>query len=212
MWATSPTYAVIIAYLSWMVFCWIKIWSCGSACGKTHPALAVLFLTVQRVCLVIFAFVGMHLLDIVLRLCFLDLIGYGSFSYIAAPVIFCVFLGVLYIVRCAFTAPAWTTLLAFGGMAGVYLWMSAFAASPRLSAALHAGVSLTVLLTLVDALWRRAVRARRENGGGVLSPPIWDISPLMGRVTGARGCTAVLLLLSVELVLQFEGLSLLCWL
>lgn len=218
MWAITPTYAVIYGLLSWVLLCWERIWLGAEPRKPANPVLALLFATIRRVFLLAYAFFGMYLLDIAARICFSGLIGYGRVGYIAAPVALSVSLGVLYIVRCAGIAPAWMDLAAFGGMAGVYLFMTVHGSGDGLRSALYVGVGIAMVSSVVDALFRNG-KTLMPNSGAVprqwspaMSGPLWDWSPTYKRMMDTKVYIGILVLLSVELVLLMEGGSLLYWL
>ncbi|MCK5861528.1 MAG: hypothetical protein KAH38_03520 [Candidatus Hydrogenedentes bacterium] len=201
----TPIFAVIIGILSWVVFCWVRIWL-GSFQVNSNNSLCVLLSSVTRgFFLVLYTFLGIFLLDIAFRICFLDFISYGSFSYVIAPVILCTSLGILYIVKCVFVAPTWTTLLACGGTIGVYLYLSVTAPFQQLDSSLSVGSGLVVIATIIDVFWTR----KRPV---IMSPPLWNVSHKFNRIITAKVYVGILVLFSVELVLLFEGLSLLYWL
>jgi len=233
LWAITPTYAVIYALLSWVVLCWERIWFGTESRKKSHSIRALLSRMIRHVFLMIYAFLGIFLLDVVIRICFSGLISYGRFGYVAAPVILCSGLGILYIVRCGFVAPAWTTLASLWGMVGAYLYITASGSGHLLREALYAGAGITIILGALDAIIRTSKsragnhRGRLEDGTRPKEPdvyrgrdqwaiesslPLWDLSRAYNRVMNAKVYTIILLLLSIELVLLFEGRSLLYWL
>ena len=230
MWAITPTLAIVFAYLSWAVFCLARIWFFPLRPARFGFIAAALALVIRRAFFTIYAFLGLFLLDIMARFCFLGLISYGSFRYVAASVLLCTTVGILYIFRSVFLSPTRKELLAFTGMAGAYLYMSAVAPVPELRVSLFLGLGLSLLLTFTEILetgvrrrreWKRwragekdkqGVRNETPEGGILFAPPVWDLSRKFSIFAGAKMYIILLILLSAELVLEVEGFSLLCWL
>lgn len=194
MWAMTPATMLILALLSWMVLCWVRIWAWG------FPVEIL-----RRVFLSIYAVLGLHLLDVVGRLCFSGLIGFGSFRSVALPVILCAGLGVLYLIWSTFVTPTWPGLLTFLGVGVAYGLMTLNDSSLGLNLPLGVGAGLTLLFNGIDA-----IRCRRR-GGERSSPPMWDWTVPFNRWMKPKTYVFVLLLLCAELVFMVEGRSLLFW-
>lgn len=228
MWMITPTFSVVIVLLSWMLLCWIRIWSFTPGPGRLGSLCSAVLRVTGGVIRVLYAFIGMYLLDIMARICFLDLFSYGRFGYIATPVLLCLIVGTFYIICSTFVAPSWTTLLAFGGMALPYLYLTTRVPSPELRTALYFGISLSLFFSFVE-LFRAGVKwgtkrtrsETRETGelheaassnNLLFFQPIWDLSSKFRFLKSAKVYALVLIIISIEFVLQFEGLSLLYWL
>ena len=233
MWTFTPTFAITIAFLSWVVFCWLRIWFYTPQWTRRSFIASACVLVAHRIFFTCYAFAGLFLLDIVARLCFSNLVSYGSLSYLAAPALLCALPGALYLFRTTLLAPTPKELLGFAGMFVTYLYVSMAAPIPDLRAALFTGLSLMLLFTAADigkgALqWKRKGADEKakeaedaaDNGmpdlktesSRVLVSPIWDLSHKFRAFSGAKLYFVVLLLLSAEFLLQLEGRSLLCWL
>jgi hypothetical protein len=211
MWAITPTYAVIIAFLSWALLCWMRIWSAPVTARNPNSVSAA----IRRVFRILFAFLGIYLIDIIVRLLVLDLISYGSFRDIAAPVILCTALGIVYIIRGVLISPDRINLLSFGFMVGAYAWLSATQSYPQLRNSLYLGMGLALFLSIMDMIRDRRIRMQDEPGGKepgaartTLGTPVWDVSHRFAPLTTPIAYVVVLVVISTELVLQFEGLSL----
>ena len=224
----TPTHAVVIVFLSWMLLCLIRIWSFTPGQGRFGVLVSVVLRITGGVLRVLYGFFGLYLLDIVARICFLDMFSYGRFGYIATPILLCLVVGTLYIVSSTFVAPSWATLLAFGGMATTYLYMTTMIASPELRISLYVGISLSLFFSFIE-LFRAAMKwgathrrsETREAGslheeassnGLIFFRPIWDLSCQFRFLESAKGYALVFIVISIEFVLQFEGMSLLYWL
>ena len=153
-------------------------------------------------------------------------------SYVAAPVFLSTGLGLLYILR-LLVAPDWKTVLSFGGMTAAYFYTTMTGSFQELYIPLVVGIGLIIGSNVLDIIWRRKeilgsnAGVRKEDApttakrhfdrisrwpNAALSKPFWDVSSRVGCIADTRFYIIVLALLSAELVLLFEGLSLLFWL
>ena len=213
MWMITPTHAVVIALLTWMLLCWIRIWSFTPEEGRLGTLLFAVALVLSGVIRVVYAFFGMYLLDIVFRICFLGMFSPGRLGYIATPILLCIAIGVLYIVCSTFIAPSWVNLLAFGGMALVYLHMTIMVPDPQLRIALHVGIALALIFGFIELSIKWRENRQFPSSESVLSSqPLWDLSHKFNYFAATKPYAIVLFLISIEFVLELEGMSLLYWL
>jgi|GEM_PF-1098517 len=213
-WVFTPAQIVVTALLSWIGLCWGRIWTFREGLPEVRTLPGFVLHVLRKSVMTGYAFLGMVLLDGAIRICFLDVLSYGKWSYAAAPVLLGVGLGIFYVVRSSFLSPSWTTLATFGAMGVTYLYRTLTASSAgALSLALWAGVGLSVALELTDAAGRRA-RAKRGDmsGASIVSPPLWNCSARFYSLVNGKVYAAVLLLLCAELIFRVEGMSLLYWL
>ena len=175
-----------------------------------------------------YAFMGLWLLDLTIRFCFSGLISYGRFANIAAPAVLCAATAGVYLFRGVFFAPPRGELTAFAGMVAAYLYLTLAKTEPRFRLALYAGIGLTLLAIPMEILALRfggvpsgddkrsgqdqGNVAGSVNGLKFLPPPVWDLSQRVPLFRGWFLYVTLLVLLSVELVLQMEGQTLLGWL
>lgn len=220
MWLITPTHAVVIVFLTWVLLCWVRIWSFTPGQGRLGTLLSAVLTPVRGVVRVLFAFFGMYLLDIVIRICFLGMFSYGRLGYIIVPILLCIVLGASYIFCSTFLKPSWATLLAFGGMAPVYLYMTIMLPTPELRISLYVGVVLALVFSVIEIVWvgitwgttHKQDSTNNLSNAVVFSRPIWDLSRKFTFLAGAKVYVYGLILITAELVLQFEGMSLLYWL
>lgn len=227
MWAMTPTFAVIIVFLSWMLLCLIRTWSFppGPHAGFVHFSL---HFCLGRFFQVFYAFTGLYLLDMAFRFSCLGLISHGRFGNIAAPLLLCVLIGSLYILCGILAAPTRSMLLVFGIMASVYLYMTSVIPAPELRLALFIGWAAAMPLTFFEIVraglrlrsTRRSEIPRLNRQAGhrtlsatkhVFSPPAWDLSNTLPCSAGGKTYAFILALIGVEFVLQFEGMTLFLW-
>jgi hypothetical protein len=226
MWTHTPTYAVVMLFLTWMFLCLVRIWSLPfrPTAGTTYAAL---YLLLTRCFHLFFAFMGLYLIDLACRICFLGLFDYGRVGYIAAPVLLCAAVGAAYILCGMLAAPTRGMLLVFGVMAAAYLSITLLMPSPPLRLALYAGGALAFPITLIELflMWRngrssrdrnqetvQAEAAMRSSGKKPFLAPVWDLSRTRLCAAGWKTHAAMLILIGVEFVLHFEGMTLLLWL
>ena len=226
MWTITPTSSVLIVLLSWMLLCWIRIWIPMIVPAGSGIIYSGVSLLISRPLRMLYAYLGIFLLDIAFRICFSGVISYGCLGYVAVPVLLCAVIGALYVFCSTFIAPSRTTLLAFGGMLSVYLYLSVAMPLSELRISLTTGIILTLFFCFFEifrAVMKRGVESGeqekdRADGHGetdlnciVFAQPLWDISSKFNYLTGTKIYIAVLILISVEFVLQIEGISLLYW-
>ncbi|HOK89382.1 MAG TPA: hypothetical protein PK379_05105 [Candidatus Hydrogenedentes bacterium] len=208
MWAITPTTSLIYAYLSWAGFCLARIWFFPLHPWRFGWMIALPALVARRAFFAFYVFMGLFLLDLTIRFSFSGLISYGRFLNIAAPALLCATVGLLYLFRGVLLAPTWGELVAFSGMTGVYLYLTLASPDPPLRLALYAGIGLMFAVTPVEWFARRAA----PGDAGAIVRPAWGLSPRMALFRGAMLYVVVLLLLSVELILELEGYTLFWWL
>jgi len=228
MWVITPTAVVIYAYLSWALFCLARIWFFPLKPDRLGFAAAALALVIRRIFFTVYAFLGLFLLDIMARCCFLGMISYGGIRYVAASVPLCTLAGMSYLLRGVFFSPTRKELIAFAGMTGVYLYLTAAVPAPALRMALFAGLGFTLFITILDICQaarrggeaKRRQAGRKDSRGGnaeaageriIFAPPVWDLSRKLTLFAGAKMYVVLALLLSVELVLELEGYCLFYW-
>jgi hypothetical protein len=224
MWLITPTSAVVIVFLTWVLLCWIRIWSFTPGSGRFGIVCAAGHHVIRGAIRVLYAFFGMYLLDIVIRICFLGMFSYGRLGYVIIPILLCAGLGIAYIFCSSFIAPSWATLLAFGVVASTYLYMTLKMPEAELRIALYVGVALVVPLTCVEIVWtilKGHVANKKSTGQNtddlgqttekhdIFSRLLWDISPRFKFLKGAKIYAIMLIIITLELILQFEGMSLL---
>jgi len=224
MWLITPTHAVVIVFLTWVLLCWIRIWSFTPGPGRFGIVCAAGHHLIRGAIRVLFAFFGMYLLDIVIRICFLDMFSYGRLGYVIVPILLCAGLGIAYIFCSTFIAPSWTTLLAFGFVASTYLYMTLKMPEAELRIALYIGMALVLPLACVEIVWatlKGHVANKKSTGQDtdnreqtpkkhdIFSRLLWDISPRFKFLKGAKIYAIMLIVITLELILQFEGMSLL---
>lgn len=226
MWTHTPTYAVVMLFLTWMLLCLVRIWSLPfrPTAGRTY---ASLYLLLTRCFHLFFAFMGLYLLDLACRICFLGLFDYGRIGYIAAPVLLCLAAGAAYILCGMLAAPTRGMLLVFGVMAAAYLCITVILPSLPLRLALYAGGALAAPITVFELflMWRherlfpgrnpetaRTDAAMRFTSETLFLTPVWDLSRTRLCAAGWKTHAAMLMLIGVEFVLHFEGMTLLLWL
>ncbi len=227
MWLITPTHAVVIVFLTWVLLCWIRIWSFTPGQGRFGIVCAAGHHIIRGAIRVLYAFFGMYLLDIVIRICFLDMFSYGRLGYVLVPILLCAGMGIAYIFCSTFIAPSWITLLVFGVVTSIYLYMTIKMPAAELRIALYTGVALVLPLTCVEIVWAifkgnaANKKSNEQNTDNRKQAPerhdifarfLWDISPKFTFLKGARIYVIMLIVITVELILQFEGMSLLFWL
>lgn len=220
MWLITPTSAVVIVFLTWVLLCWIRIWSFTPGSGRFGIVCAAGHHVVRGMIRVTFAFFGLYLLDIVVRICFLDMFDYGRLGYVLAPILLCAGLGIAYIFCSTFITPSWATLLAFGIMACIYLYLTIKTPSAELRTALYISMIPALLFSSVEIFWTaikgRALydqaKAQTMENNVTFSRPLWDLSKKFKCLAGAQLYAIMLIVITLELILQFEGMSLLFWL
>ncbi len=216
MWLITPTSAVVVVFLTWVLLCWIRIWSFTPGSGRFGIVCAAGLHVIRGMIRVVFAFFGLYLLDIVVRICFLDMFSYGRLGYVFVPILLCAGLGIAYIFCSTFIAPSWATLLAFGIMACIYLYLTIKTPSAELRTALYIGMIPALLFSSVEILWTamkgRALYDQTTEKSVTFSRPLWDLSRKFKYLAGAQIYAIMLIVITLELILQFEGMSLLFWL
>ena len=216
MWAITPTFSIIIAFISWGVFCWAHIWFFSLPSKDNDFFVTAVFLLIRRIFYVIYTMIGLILLDSIFRILFLHPISYGSFRYIAAPILLCTTVSLIYLFRSAFIAPAWSELLVFLVMAGIYLFLSPSSLLPPWRSPLAAGIVLSTIFTVADLISGRQYHRKKNPESsakpGFLPPPAWDISQRCSFLFGAALPVILMISLSLELILHLEGLSFFPWL
>jgi len=239
MWTYSPTLCIAVGTVTCVLVLTGQVWfDKQRRTGKDYDCAIVL--TGRRMMRALLAFMGMFLIEAAVRICLSPLIGFGSFArYALASVILCILLGILLVIGTVFVAPTWKTLTVFFAMLGAILAMSIASYTgadqvgyEHLLYAGVAGIGSTLVLDIVDFSIGLAKRMKLagekpgtnskekshetarlfKNPGEIMARPIWDTSRAFKLVLDTRLHVVMLALFSAELVLLFEGLSLLFWL
>jgi hypothetical protein len=223
MWAFSPTLLVIVGTIACVMLLWGQIWfDKQNKTGEKYTC--PIFLLFRGVFLTFMAFIGVFLLDGVIKLYFTDLLSYGSLKYIIATSILCTGLGILLIIGAVFIAPTWKTFLAFGIMLVAALYIDIASISDNsleytdfLLIPFSIGLGIELILTPSDLFYRVLSRKERSKISfkrlqEALSPPLWDKSPRFKKIFNTKAYLITFAVFVVELILLFEGLDYLIWL
>ncbi|MHA1369327.1 MAG: hypothetical protein ACTSWN_04735 [Promethearchaeota archaeon] len=250
MWTYSPTFAVIVGTITCVVLLWANIWfDKVRRTGKKYTS-AVYFFG-RRMFYVIFAYLGLFMIDMVLRICFSSIVSFGNFAkYALSAVILCSILSIVLIIRTIFTAPTWKSLIVFFVMLvgtfslTIFSFMGGDVNSEDMFYILYVGLGLEVVLNLIDffhsilkrkkkgesiklQIVQKKKKPKKESDKGkgkeneeiiiirdlstLLSPPLWDLSRNFKKIFNMRTYILLFAFFCAELILLFEGLSLLCW-
>jgi len=238
MWTYSPTISVAIGTITMVLVFSGQIWFDKKRReGKDYDCAIVL--TGRRMVHATFAFMGLFLIDAVLRMCLSNIVSFGNFArYALAAVLLCSVLGALLVIGTIFTAPTWKTLVVFFAMLGatLSLTIASFTGETQIEFqhvfyAGAAGVALTLVLDVVDFFHALAKKIKRDgnttdndqkgrqreilalfkNPAAIMSQPLWDASKRLGKLMNTRVFLVVFALFCAELIMLFEGMSLLVW-
>ncbi len=189
-------------------------WSKTTKPGERYTCPLVIGL--RAILFVVLVYYGLLLWDAVVKVGFLGILGYGNFSYQLTPLILMALLGSFMIIGGAFVAPTRASLVTFGAMVVYTMYHLQVTTLTFTEGESKEIFYMPVLMNLAIlfvveglALLYRAIRKRRPV---LEARRLWDISASFKRIASRRTYIILWILFSVEWILEFEGLSLLCWL
>jgi hypothetical protein len=226
MWTYSPTLVVIVGTITLVLVLWGHTWF-DKQRREGEGYTCVLVLMGRNLFHAVFAFAGLFLIDAVLRICFSSVVSFGSFTrYALASVILCSVLGIMLILGTVFITPTWKTLAVFFVMLGSFLFVtiSSFSGAGQvefedLLYVIATGAGLEAILDIVDLVVGFAKKKKKgekvnilKDSGSVFSPPLWDLSLRFKKIMNVKVYLVLFAFFCAELILLFEGMSLLSWL
>ncbi|MHA1340106.1 MAG: hypothetical protein ACTSRZ_19680 [Promethearchaeota archaeon] len=219
MWMLTPTYVVIISLLSWIFFLWGKIWFGhlkiipNREGNKIIFIKNLLFIGMRGFFFILYSFIGLLLIDLSIRIPLTPIFGYGSVCYIIDPILMSISIGVIYLFSTVFVAPTYKTIISFIAMTIPYIYYSLTSTLlDNLYIPLIYGVCFELVLNLIEILKKTRDKQRKlpltiEN---IFALPLYDKSKSFKKMLNIKTYIIVLLLLNIELIIMFEGLTIFC--
>ena len=166
---------------------------------------------------IFYATLSLFLLDIIYRLINTELLSFGHPKYYLTAVIltsiYCAYL----MIGTVFSAPTWKTIVTFIAMcsASVFVLISSKTdeAIGVLEVGLYpfiTGVAVEVILNIVDISMKQ--KKAPAEGKLSLSKPLWNLSDKLHPIYSIKGMVGMYLMFCAELILLFEGTTMLYWL
>ncbi len=216
MWSLTPLFGLWAGTIMMLFLLMGTIWwSKSTKPGERYTC--PLVVSLRAILFVVLVYYGLLFWDAVVKVGFLGILGYGNFSYQLAPLILMAILGTFMIIGGAIVAPTRASLVSFAALVAYsmyYLQVETLSfiggdeSKPIFYIPVIVGIGIVVVVEGLALLYR-AIRKRRPL---LEAKRLWDISASFKRVASRRTYIILWILFSVEWILEFEGLSLLCWL
>jgi hypothetical protein len=223
MWTFSPSLVVIVGTIFSASLIWNRIWygKISQSEQKSHHPVYLIGRGIGRT---LYAFVGLLLLDSVLRICFSNLLSYGHFKYALSSVILGIFFGIYLLIGTVFMAPTWKTLVTFIAMVGAMVYLGILSITSEdvdytdlILITLAVGLIMEIIENVGDFLYR----SKRQDGTQkivlsqiftTVSPPLWNTSKKLSSLFTLKIYFIIFMIFFFELMLLFEGLTIFVWL
>lgn len=222
MWTFSPSLVVIIGAIFSASLIWNQIWF--GKISQSQQKFHLVYLIARGIGRTSYAFIGLLLLDSVLRICFSNLIFYGHFKYIFASVILGSAFGLYLLIGTVFMAPTWKTLAIFISMVGTMVVLGVLSIysenidyTDLIFITISFGLGVGLIVNIVDILYQnkqknQTLKLKFSQVTQIQTPPLWDISLKFSQYFSVKIYFIIFIIFFFELMLLFEGLTMFVWL
>ncbi|MHA1339129.1 MAG: hypothetical protein ACTSRZ_03830 [Promethearchaeota archaeon] len=159
------------------------------------------------------AFIGLLLLDIVIKIGFLGVLSIGNINYHLGALILMTILGISFLLMCVFAAPTLKTIIIFAGVVAVYIylyWINPSFATYEYEKAFYYplyyiipwALFVEIIFILFNLVKKRNILEEKR---------LWDISKKLKKIFNLKFAFILWLAFSVEVILKMEGLDIFFW-
>jgi len=200
-------FALIVINISMVGFIWTR---------NMHvpPKLIPIFQAVRGLFFICGSFAALLLLDVVIKVGFLGLLGFGNINYHIGALILMAILGIILLLVCVFSAPTIKTIIIFSGVVVIFIyffWFNPTEFSIDYEKAFYYPLYFIIPWACIVELSFILIKLIKKKN--ILEERnLWNISKIVKRYINGKFVFLIWILICIEFILKMEGLDLFFWL
>jgi hypothetical protein len=210
----TPFFGIIIGFISSVLLVIGSVWF--SRANKPDERFnCPLAAGIRALIFSVLTYYALLMFDVIIKVGFLGLVGYGNIQYHIAGLILFGILGTVILIGTVFTAPTVKTIITFILDMGIYIYYLWFNFAEGFSDSEYAFIWVPIPYFLavpfiIEILWIliRTITKKRPVFEEKL---LWDNTQKFKKRINIRFYIIILALFYAEFILNFEGISMLFW-